>query len=277
VVDGEPAASPTEPGHDLVADHEDVVARADLADALEVAVRRDQDPIGAHDGLEEDGRDRVGALVADDVLEALEALLDRARLLLAPAVGVRVAHDAHEAGLVGPAAGIPGEGHRAEGRAVVGPVSGEDLVPARVVTGELDRVLDGLRPAEGEEDLVEVAGQDLGQLLPEAAPDLGREGRHDVLELLGLLRDRVDDPPIAVADVHRHQLAVEVEDPLSVRRVEVDALGVIDRDRVERALDRPREERVGPVEGDDFLARHAPSRRLDGHRPTSRPASEDAH
>ena len=110
--------------------------------------------------------------------------------------------------------------------------------------GELDRVLDRLGAAEREEDLVHVARQDLGQLRPEPGPDLGRERRLDVLELGRLRGDRVDDAPVAVADVDRHQLAVEVEDPLALGRVQVDALGVVDRDRVDGALGRPREERV---------------------------------
>ena len=103
---------------------------------------------------------------------------------------------------------------------------------------------------------------------PEPGADLGRERRLDVLELGRLLGDRVDDPPVAVADVDRHQLAVEVEDPLALGRVQVDALGAVDRDRVERALDRPREERVLPGEGDDLLARH-PRRGADAHRSSS--------
>ncbi len=265
MVDGKPATRPPEACHDLIADHQDVVAGADLAHALDVAVRRDEDPVGAHDRLEEDRRDRVRALVADDVLEALEALGHRPRLLLAPAVGVRVADDADEAGLVRPAAGVPGQGHRPERRAVVGAVAGEHLVAAGVVPGKLDRVLDRLGAAEREEDLVQVAGHDLGHLRAEAPPDLGREPGHDVLELLGLLVDRIDHAPVAVADVDRHQLAVEVEDLPALGRVQVDALGTIDRDRVDRPLDRPREERVGAIERDDLLAGEVLQGGFDGH------------
>ena len=111
-----------------------------------------------------------GALVADDVLEALQALRHRTRLLLAPAVRVRVADDADEAGLVRPAARVAGQRHRPHRRAVVRAVAGEDLVAAGVVAGELDRVLDRLGAAEREEDLVDVAGQDLGELRPRAGP-----------------------------------------------------------------------------------------------------------
>ena len=91
VVDGEPAAGAAEARHDLVADHQDPVAVADLAHALDVAVGRDEDAVGADDGLEEDRGDRARALVPDHVLEALERLRDRTRLGLAPAVRVRVA------------------------------------------------------------------------------------------------------------------------------------------------------------------------------------------
>ena len=98
---------------------------------------------------------------------------------------------------------------------------------------------DRLRAAEGEEDLVEVAREDLGHLLPEPGADLRRKRGHDELELRGLLVDRIDHPPVAVADVHGHQLAVEVEDPLALRRVEGHARGAVDRDRVQGSLDRP--------------------------------------
>ena len=47
VVDGEPAPGPPEAGHDLVGHHQDPVAVADLAHALEVAVGRDQDAVRA--------------------------------------------------------------------------------------------------------------------------------------------------------------------------------------------------------------------------------------
>src|SRR3974390_220983 len=59
---------------------------------------------------------RGGARVFDDVLEAVERLGDGARLLLAPAVRVRVADHAHDAGLVGQAAGVARRGHPPRGR-----------------------------------------------------------------------------------------------------------------------------------------------------------------
>ena len=134
-----------------------------------------------------------GALVADDVLEALEALRDGPGFRLAPAMRVRVAHDADQARLVRPAARVAGERHRAHRRAVVRAVAGEDLVAARVVAGELDRVLDRLGAAEREEDLVEVARQDLGQLLRRAAPRISvAKAGWTYWSFVRLLGDRVD-------------------------------------------------------------------------------------
>src|SRR3990172_3730724 len=178
---------------------------------------------------------------------------------------VGIPHHAHQARLVGPAPRVACEGHRPHRRPVVRAVAGEDLRAAGVVAGQLDRVLDGLRSAEREEDLVHVARQDLGQLRPQARPWLGREGGLDVLELRRLRRDGVDDPPIAVADVHAHQLAVEVDDAPPLGRVEVDPLRVVDGDRVELALHAPTEERVLAAEADDLLAGHRGGRG-DGHR-----------
>ena len=73
-----------------------------------------------------------------------------------------------------------------------------------------------------------------GQLLAQPGARLGGHERIGVGQLLGLLLDRVDHAPIAVADVDAHQLRVEVEEALAVGRVEVDALRLIDGDR-----DRP--------------------------------------
>src|SRR6185369_16896237 len=61
VVDGEPLPGPPEAGHDLVGDEQDAVPVADLAQALHVAVGRDEDPVGAHDGLDDDRGDRLRA------------------------------------------------------------------------------------------------------------------------------------------------------------------------------------------------------------------------
>ena len=190
------------------------------------------------------------------------------RFLFAPAVGVRIADDPDQAGLVRPTPWIAGQGHRAHGRAVVRAISGEELVAAGRMSSDLDCVFDRLGAAQREEHLVQVAGHDLGELLPEARPGFRDEGRLDELQLRRLCRDGIDHSPVAVADVDRHQLAVEVDDPRAVRRVQIDPLGVVHRDRVHGPLDGPREEGVLARKSDDLLGGHAGCG-ADAHRSTS--------
>src|SRR5258705_3905082 len=144
-----------------------------------------------------------------------------------------------------PAARLAGGGHGGGRGAVIRTVAREDLVAPRVGTSDLERVLDGFRAAVGEEEHVDVAGRDLGELRPQPRAWFGRhEARRHVAELLGLLLQRLDDAAIAVADVHRHQLAVEVDVALAFGRVEIDAFGAIDDEGVDVPLYRPFGDRV---------------------------------
>src|SRR5262249_14351897 len=71
-----------------------------------------------------------------------------------------------------------------------------------------------------------------------------------------LIGDGLDDARITVADVHAHQLAIEVDEPLALGRPEVDAPGASDGNRVDRALRNPLENGVFFRERDDFRAGH---------------------
>src|SRR6185436_20652554 len=96
----------------------------------------------------------------------------------------------------------------------------------------LERVLDRFRASVGEEEDVDIAWRELRELRSEAGTRLGRHpARRDVAELRGLLLNGFDHARIAVADVHRHQLTVEVDVPLSFGRIEVNAFSALDRNR----------------------------------------------
>ena len=181
-------------------------------------------------------------------------------------VGVDHADHAGDAGLGRPAARVAGQGDRPGRAAVVRPVARQDLVPAGDESGQLDGVLVGLGAAVGEEEDVDVAGRDLGQLRAEARARLGGHERVGVGQRLGLALDRLDHLRMAVADVRAHQLAVEVEVALALGGPEVDALGAGHRDRVDLRLRRPLEEGVALGEGDHLVAGHGAPLGLDRHR-----------
>ena len=242
----EPLAGAAEAGHHLVADEQDPVPVARLADRLQVPVGRDDDPVRAHDRLEDDRGDGVRALVLEDLLQVRRAGADRARIGMAggAAVGVRVehAHDPGDPRFRVPAPRVARERDRPCRRAVVAAVARDDLVPARHPARELDRVLVRLGAAVREERHLQVAGGDLGEHPPQRRARLGRHRRPDRGELLGLLLDRRHDLRVAVADRDVDELRGEVEVALAVVVPEVPAVGARDGDRVDRILHRPRVE-----------------------------------
>jgi hypothetical protein len=266
VVDREPFARAAEPRHDLVGDEENPVAVAEGAHPLEVAVGRDQDAVGAGDRLEDERRDGCWALELDGLLQVGQRRLrvvERAERAV-----VRVEHVDHadQARLVRPSARVAGQADRPAGGAVVGAVARQDLLPPGHRPGDPDGVVVCRGAAQGEEDLADVTGEDLGQLLAQASAGLGGHERADVGEPLRLTLDRLDDAAVAVADVHAHELGVEVEVASAFRGPEVDALGVVDGDGVDCLLRLPVEHRVTPGERDDLLTAHRHGRSSEGKR-----------
>ena len=258
VVDGEPAAGAPEPRHHLVGDHDDAVLVAEIADAAQVAVGQHEDAVGAGHGLEDEAGDRVRALELDLLFEIGERGLGRVPAALHAVVRIHDVHDAGDAWLGGPPARIAGQRDRTGGAAVIRAVAREDLVPARVHARDADRVLVGLGAAVGEKEHVDVARRDRGELRAQPRARLGRHERVRVREHRHLVLNRLDDPLVAVADVHAHQLAVEVEEALPFRRPEAHALRARDGNRIHRPLGGPLEDRVPLRERDHLRAGHVP-------------------
>src|SRR5439155_23097255 len=67
VIDGEPLTAPADPGHDLVADHHDPVAIAQVANAGQVAVRGHDDAVRPDHRLQQNGRHGGRTLELDDL------------------------------------------------------------------------------------------------------------------------------------------------------------------------------------------------------------------
>src|SRR6185436_14646385 len=111
-------------------------------------------------------------LVANHVLQLAQAGVDGLRVAASPLVEVGGADDTGDARLRGPAPRVAGERDGARRAAVVRAIAHEDLVAAGHYPRHPDGVLVGLGPAVGEEERVDVAGRDLGQLLAQARPRL---------------------------------------------------------------------------------------------------------
>jgi hypothetical protein len=257
VVDGEPLAGAAETGHHFIGDHQYAVLVAELAYALHVAVGWNENAVGAGDGLENEGCDGLRAFELDDFFDHRERLFSGIPAALDAVVRVEDSDDTGDARLGGPAARIAGERDAARGGAVVGAIARDDFVAAGEEAGDLDGVLVGFGAAVGKEKGVEVAGGNFGKLLAEACTRFGRHERIGVGEGLGLLVDGIDDALIAVANIDRHQLTVEVDEALACRRIEIDALGASDGDGVDLGLRGPLEQGVLFGEVDNFLAGHS--------------------
>ncbi len=222
--------------------------------ALQVAGRRHEHAVGADDRLEDDRRDRAGALERDDLLEVRERtlglLLGRVRVeRRAVRVRPEEVRDRPVGGLVRPAARVARERDRRGGAAVVAAVHRQHLAPAGHGTGHAHGVLVGVGPAVGEEHLVEVAGRHLGDAPGELAAHVVRHRRLDRREAPRLLLDRRDEVGVLVPEVEVHELRAEVE--VRVARVvpERRALARRDGQRVDEGLRAPRVEDVRAVVG----------------------------
>ncbi len=240
------------PGADhLVGDHQHVVLVADLAHPLEVAVGRDETAAGVLDRLEDHGGDRLRSLEDDP-------LLDRVRrpgrlALLGPAVDVGVGDVAAARGErfeLSPQLGDPGRRERPQRGAVVGDLAGDHLVlltfamHAVVVAGQLQRRLDRLATAGGEEDAVEVGWGQRGDPRGEFdRPRVGVAPERVEVELFDLARRRFAVLGATVAGVDAEQSGEAVEVALAVLVEDVTALGAgDDRDLVlGRVAAHPRE------------------------------------
>ena len=151
------------PAHHFVANHEDAVLVAELAHALEVAVRRHEHAVGARHRFENERGNGLRAFELDDLLERRQASIGRVPAPFDAVVRIEKMDHARHPRFVGPAPGIAGQRAGAGGRAVIRAVAREDLVASGGQPRELDRVFVRLGAAVGEEEDVDVAGRDLGE------------------------------------------------------------------------------------------------------------------
>src|SRR2546421_5723521 len=229
VVRAEPLPSPAEAGHDLVEHEEDPVFVAELAQALQVAVGRNEDAGRAGYRLDEDRRDVLGALVPDHLFDMRKRLLHIAAEDRAVRVRVEEVHHAGDPGLGGPAAVVAAQRHRPLRLPVERAPLREDLVPLGEEAGDLDGVLVRLAAARREDGLRQVAGRYLREQAREGGAALLPERGRDVARALGLLLNGPHHFRVAVTEVDIDETRGEIEDP-ALARVEPGALGAGDDD-----------------------------------------------
>ena len=113
---------------------------------------------------------------------------------------------------------LAGQAEREQRAAVIAAFEADHGRPPGELAGQLDRVLDRLGAAVGEDRLLgEVAGRELVQHLGQADHRLvGRDQRAGVQELLRLRRHRVDDRGRGVADAGHADAAGEVDEGVAV-------------------------------------------------------------
>ncbi len=250
VVDTEPFSGAPEAAHHLVADGEDAIFVRDGLHAFPVAGRIFDTAAGAAFALHQDRSDVFRSFELHHTLHvrqrALGAFLRRLTVPWA-AVEIRVLHMddvRHALAVIGQAARVTACGKRAVSGTVVTAIERDDLMPAGVQTGELDRVLDRIRATVGEESAVERARSDLAERLAQLAARLGDHARVDVAHLGHLLGHGLRHFRVPMTDVHVHQLRAEVDDLPAIAGLQVDAFGALDIERVQATLFVPREDGV---------------------------------
>ena len=96
-------------------------------------------------------------------------------------------------------------------------------------TSDLDGILIRLCSAIGKKERIDVAGCNFRELSTQPGAWFRSHERVGVRQCGGLLLDRFDDPWIAVSDVDAHQLAVEIDETLTLGCPEVNSLGLCHR------------------------------------------------
>ena len=237
MVAGEQRAGAAEAGLDFVADHQHVVARADLAHALEIARGRHDDA-----GLALDRLDEEGAGVGRD------RRLERGRI--AERHRRETGREGAEPIAILRLAGEADDGRRAAGEVALGhddlrTAFGNALDLVAPLARGLQRRLHGFGAGVHRQRARHAGG--LAQALQEGAEPVGVEGARGDGQALRLCRQRLNERGMAVAEAHgrvgRHHVEVAAAGVIpqvgalaarqhdGQRQVVVGAVAVFERDR----------------------------------------------
>ena len=252
---GKRIAHAAEAGDHFVEDQEDAVLVADLAQPLEVALRRRQHAGRGRQRLDDDGGDGRGVVQTDDALQfvgqmrAPLRLADGEGLLGAVIGGLQMIDAGHQHAELLAVVDDAADRDAAEADAVIAALAADQPhargVAAHVVIGErdLERGVDRLRAGIAEEHVVEIAGRQRGDAARQLEGLRVREleGRR-VVELARLGLDRFHDRIAIMARIGAPETGGAVDQLAPVRGEIVHVLGAGDeaRPRLEGAVGRER-------------------------------------
>eukprot|EP00906_Rhabdomonas_costata_P014850 RCo021303 len=278
VVHREPLARSPQPGHDLVADHNDAILITEFPNALQVSIWGNDDPIGARDGLQEHTGNVLRSFELQHLLHLVQALLREslvsvlslAEQLATVLVRVHDSHHPRHSRFCWPPPRVTREGDRSKGGPVVGAVPDDDFIAPRIESRQFDGVLVGLRPSQGEEHPRQPRRGVPHQLSHQLGSRLGRHGGSGVGEGVRLRLDRGNHLGMAMTNIAAHQLRVHVQVTLAIRVPKVHPLGPFHGNGVDCLLRRPRPQAVLLAEVNHFLCAHlraeaAATRQADAH------------
>ncbi len=221
-------------------------------------------------------RNRRWSFELDHLLEVPQRLFGGVQDAVDAVIPVDHVHDTRHRRLT-PAARLAGRRHRRGRGPVIRAIAREDLLAAGDGARDLEGILVGLGAAVGEEEDVDIAGRDRRELGTKTRARLRRHTtRRHVTEPRRLFLDRLDHARIAVPDIHAHQLAVEVDVALSFRCPEVNPLGAIHGNRIDRTLNGPLRDGVFLRQSNDFVASHKSPGGSKRTHPTSAPRATEA-
>ncbi len=241
---GEGLAHATEAGDDLIEDQQDAVLGGDLAQPLQIAHRRQDDPGRAGHRLDDHRGDVLRAMQHHQPFQFIGALHAVLRQAAAEGIALQIEgvrqvidtwqHRAEGATVVGHAA----DRHAAETDAMIGQLAANQP-RARALTdgaligqGDLQRGIRRFRSGVGEEHPVQAIGADGGELLRqlEGQRMAHLEGRSKI-HLGDLLAHRLADFASAMAGIAAPEAGGAVEHLAAVARRVIHALGTLQQAR----------------------------------------------
>ncbi len=238
---GEDRPGAAKAGDHLVEDQQDIVAGADLAQALQVTHRRRHHAAGADDGLHHHRANILGAALGDEFFQGIELVGALFRQPATEGIGGNIEQVGQEVDIVEgrktlAVVGNPLQRSAADIDAVVAPLAGDEarlagLAPCALPdVGDLHRGLDRLGSRVGEEHPVESGRRVLGQLLGEAKGHRRAElERRREIHFQQLPVDRIRHLAPAVAEIDAPEPGGDIEHLAPVRRVDEAALGAGDQ------------------------------------------------